>query len=290
MAFEIPAHFHLQFTRNVELLLQQRMPKLLGGVSMSTYTGKAAQAVKQFGEVEFEEKNIRHKNTTFSDIEHKQRWVFPKDYTLSLPVDKEDELRMLDSPTSSYAESMRAAWARRVDKTINAAFFGDSQTGENGASTTAFDTSNQQIAVGASGLTVAKLREAREILRANENDLDAEMPQIAVTAKQITDLLEETEVTSSDFNTVRALVNGELNTFMGFRFHHYESLGVDGSNNRRVPVWMPSGMHFAQWNGLETRIDERPDKEYLTQVFMRGTIGATRLQEGKVVEILCSES
>lgn len=289
MAFEIPTHFHLQFTRNVELLLQQRQPKLMPGMSMEMFSGEAAQVIKQFGEVAFEEKNVRHKSTTFSDIEHKQRWIFPTDYTLALPVDHEDELRLLDSPTSSYAEAMRAAWARRIDATINDAFFGDARTGKHGGTATSFDSAHS-IAADASGLTVDKLIEARELLRAEENDLDAETPQIAVTAKQLSDLLRETEVRSSDFNTVRALVNGEIDTFMGFRFRHYESLSLDTNSDRQVPVWVPSGMRFGQWNGLETRIDERPDKEYLTQVFMRGTIGATRTQEGKVIEIKCVEA
>lgn len=290
MSFEIPEHFHSQFTRNVELLLQQRQPKLLGAVGMGSYSGESAQVVKQFGEVEFQEKNVRHKNTTFSDIEHKQRWVFPVDYTLALPVDKEDELRLLDSPLSPYAEAMRAAWARRVDQTISDAFFGAARTGKNGSESTAFDTANQQIAVGASGLTVSKLIEAREILRGNEVDLDAEPVHIALTSTQFSDLLEDEKVTSADYNTVRALTSGEINTYMGFVFHHYEGLGVDGSDNRRIPVWVPSGVHFAQWGGFNTRIDERPDKEYLTQVFMSGTVDATRTQEGKVIEILCDES
>lgn len=288
MAFEIPDHFHRAFTTNVELLLQERQPVLLPAVMQSMYSGEAAQVVKQFGEVEFQEKRSRHADTQWSDIEHKQRWIFPTDYTLSLPVDKEDELRMLNSPTSSYVEAMRAAWARKVNAVIRDAALGDAKTGKNGSTTTNFDTTNQQIAAGATGLTLDKLLQAKEIFGLNE--VPAEEPLfMAVTSKQLTDLLNTTEIKSADYNTVKALVQGEVDTFAGFRFIRYNSLGTDGSGNRRVFAWARSGIVLGQWNGLNTRIDERPDKEYTTQVFMSGTIGATRTQEEKVVEILCAE-
>lgn len=288
MAFEIPDHFHRQFTTNVELLLQQKMPVMLEGVESRSYSGEAAQVVKQFGEVEFSQKLARHGDTTFDDIEHKQRWLFPTDYTLALPIDKEDELRMLNSPQSPYAQAMRAAWARKINDTIRDAALGNNQTGKNGATVTAFDTANQQIAAGAAGLTISKLREAQEILLLNDVDPGAKR-YLAYTPKQLTDLLESTEVTSSDYNTVKALVQGDIDTFLGFKFILNTRLGVDGASARRCIAWCEGGLVLGNWNSLTTRIDERPDKEYLTQIFMAGTIAATRTQEEKVVEILCAE-
>lgn len=288
MAFEIPEHFNKQFTTNVELLLQQKMPVYADCIEMRSYQGEAAQVVKQFGQVEFTTKLARHQDTTFADIEHKQRWLFPEDYTLALPVDKEDELRMLNSPQSPYAEAMRAAWARKWNEVVRDAALGNAQTGKNGATVTAFDTTDQQITAGAAGLTISKLRQAREILLNNDIDPSEEM-FLVYTPNQLTDLLESTEVTSSDYNTVKALVQGQVDTFMGFKFKLDTGLGVDGSGNRRCFAWVKSGIVGGTWNGLTTRIDERPDKEYLTQIFMAGTISAARTQEEKVVEILCAE-
>lgn len=286
--FQIPEHFNKQFTTNVELLLQQKTPVYADCTEMRSYQGEAAQVVKQFGDVEFSTKLARHGDTTFADIEHKQRWIFPTDYTLALPIDKEDELRMLNSPQSPYVEAMRAAWARRWNTVVRDAALGNAQTGKNGATVTAFDTANQQIAAGAAGLTITKLRTAREILLGNNVDPSEEM-YLVTTPKQVTDLLESTEVTSSDYNSVKALVSGQVDTFLGFKFKLDTNLGVDGSSDRRCFAWAKSGIVCGTWNGLMTRIDERPDKEYLTQVFMSGTIGATRTQEEKVVEILCAE-
>lgn len=293
MAFEIPEHYAQSFTTNVELLLQNKGGEVYPYASTASYTGKSAQVVKQFGTVEFQEKTTRSADTTWSDIQHKQRWVFPKDYNLSLPIDNEDELRMLNSPMSPYTAAMRLAAARKMDDIVIDAFFGTSKTGENGGTSTAFDTGNDiAVTVGgasATGLNIAKLRAARKKLKQNDVDLRAEMPLIGVTAQQIDDLLGETEAVSSDFAAVKALQSGEIDTFMGFRFVQSEAFKVDGSNYRMLPVWVPSGMHLGMWNGLETKIDERADKDYTVQVFMRMSLGACRTQEGKVLRIKCAE-
>jgi hypothetical protein len=133
------------------------------------------------------------------------------------------------------------------------------KTGKDGGTTTAFDTSNNQIAAGAAGLTLAKLIEAKEIL--DSNDVDPSIPRyIAVSPKQITNLLDDPEVTSADYNTVRALVKGELDTYVGFKFVTTNRLGLDGSGDRRCFAWAMDGIKLAVGKEPTARIDERADK------------------------------
>jgi hypothetical protein len=292
--FEIPAHFNDSYTHNVEMLLQRQGPKFLEAVTMRPYQGEQAQVVKQFGDVSFRDKTTRHSDTQFDDLVHMQRWIFPSDKVLALPVDSQDELRMLDSPLSAYAEAGRLAYGRAIDDFIIPAFFGTAQTGIKGATQTAFPSANQ-IAVnyvesGApanSGLTIAKLRAARTKLKQNFVDLEAEQPYVAINAKAEQDLLATTEVTNQLYNQVKALVSGDVDSFMGFKFIKSEALQADGSGYTRCPVWVKSGMVYGQWEGLVTRIGPRPDKDYLTQIHMTFTAGATRTQENKVLEIKC---
>lgn len=295
MAFEIPDHYHLAFTSNVELLLQQEDSRFESCVGTDTYKGESAQVVKQFGEVEFQEKTSRLADTTFSEIEHRQRWVDPRDWDLALPVEKEDEIRMLDSPVSPYASAMSAAWNRRKDDLVIEAATGTAKTGVRGGTSTAFDTTNFQVAVdftisGApltSGLTIQKLTEAKRMLDAAEAPTNDRY--FAAGSTQLQDLLNTTQITSSDYNSVKALVQGEVDSFLGFKFKKSERLGVSSSVRKNL-AWHKSGLHLGMWGGLFTRIGERPDKKYLTQVFMKGTMGATRTNEEKVVAVLCSEA
>lgn len=290
MSFEITTAFVQQYTTNVGLLLQQRGSKLRESVTMGSYTGKAAKAVEQIGSVSAQARVNRHADTPLISTPHDARWVFPTDYEWADLIDDQDKLRMLIDPTSPYAINGSYALGRSMDQDIISNLLGSSKTGENGVVVTPFDTSNQQIAAGAAGLTVAKLREAKKILLSNEVDVEMDELFIAVTAKQLDDLLGTTEVTSSDFNTIKALVQGTIDTFMGFKFKHTELLGVDGSANRRVIAWAKSGAHLGIWNEINGKVTERPDKSYANQVYVSGTFGSTRTEEGKVVEILCSEA
>jgi hypothetical protein len=293
MSFEVTTAFVQQYTTNVSILLQQRGSKLRDFVTVGSYTGKAAKAVEQIGAVTAQVRNTRHGDTPLISTPHDARWVFPTDFEWADLIDDQDKLRMLIDPTSPYAVNGAYALGRSMDDLIIQAALGTSKTGENGSDNTAFDTTNQRVGVGStpSGLTIAKLRHAKRILMANEVDTAVDPLYIAVTARQLDDLLGTTEVTSSDFNTVKALVQGDVDTFMGFKFCHIERLGlVPSTTHRRVFAWAKSGMHLGMWNDLTTRISERDDKSYSTQVYVKGTFGATRTEEKKVVEILCNEA
>ena len=148
---------------------------------------------------------------------------------------------------------------------------------------------SQKIVANATGLTIDKLREASEIINANDVDPDIRR-YLAFSARQLTNLLATTEVTSSDFNTVKALVEGKVNEFMGFTFVRTERLTLDGNSDRQVIAWASDGLLMANGSNNITRITERADKSYSVQVFRSEDFGATRMEEDKVVEIACVEA
>lgn len=290
--YEIADHHMIQFTTNVELLLQQKQPTLLPYVTQASYTGIGSQKVLQFGEVEMSDFEAGTSpgnwmgDTVWDSLDHHQRWVNPKSYTVSLPIHDEDQKRMIANPKSPYAEAMRAAWARKVDKTIITAAFGNNTVGTfDDPISTPFGASNI-IPAGGDGLTIEKLRDARQLMVDNYNDPNQVM-YIATSFQQINDLLGTTEVTSADFNTVRALVNGALNTFVGFEFIWCPQLPSNAAGERSCLVWVKDGLHLGQWGSLRFETTDRADKNYTTQLWMSGTIGATRTQENKLVRIDC---
>jgi hypothetical protein len=293
MSFNVTTHFVQQYTTNVQLLLQQKGSKLRNTVTVGSYTGKAAKAIEQVGPVTAQKRTIRHGDTPLISTPADARWVFPVDYEWADLIDDQDKLRMLIDPTSSYAQNGAYALGRAMDDEIIAAFFGTSKTGENGSTNTPFG-SGQDVAVatgstGATGLNISKLREAKKILMENEVDVDTDPLFCIITAEQHDDLLNEAQAISLDYNTRPVLVDGKMTAFMGFNFIHTERLPVDGSTYRRVPAFAKSGMHMGLFNDISTMISERADKGYSTQVYVKGTFGATRTEEGKVVEIKCAE-
>jgi hypothetical protein len=293
MSFNVTTHFVQQYTTNVQLLLQQKGSKLRDAVTVGSYTGKAAKAVEQVGPVTAQKRTIRHGDTPLISTPADARWVFPTDYEWADLIDDQDKLRMLIDPQSSYAMNGAYALGRAMDDEIISSFFGDAKTGENGSTTTQFPSGQQVLATvgstGATGLNLAKLREAKKILMENEVDIDNDPLFCIISAEQHDDLLNEAQAISLDYNTKPVLVDGKITAFMGFNFIHTERLPVDGSTHRRVAAFAKSGMHLGFWNDINTMISERADKGYATQVYVKGTFGATRTEEKKVVEIKCAE-
>ena len=293
MSFNITTHFVQQYTTNVQLLLQQKGSKLRNTVTVGSYTGKAAKAIEQVGPVTAQKRTIRHGDTPLISTPADARWVFPVDYEWADLIDDQDKLRMLIDPTSSYSQNGAYALGRAMDDEIISAFFADAKTGENGSTTTVFGV-NQDVVVatgstGATGLNISKLREAKKILMQNEVDIDNDPLFCIITASQHDDLLNEAQAISLDYNTRPVLVDGKITAFMGFNFIHTERLPLNSSSQRRVPAFAKSGMHLGLFNDINTMISERADKGYATQVYVKGTFGATRTEEGKVVEIVCAE-
>jgi len=112
---------------------------------------------------------------------------------------------MLIDPTSSYANAAAYAIGRAVDDAIIDAADGTALTGKAGATSTSLPA-GQIVGVGspAGGLSIAKLVNAKKIL--DQNNVDPSIKRyIAVHPEQIEDLLNDSTVTSADFNTVNSL-------------------------------------------------------------------------------------
>ena len=191
-------------------------------------------------------------------------------------------------PTSSYALAAAYGLGRAQDDELILAASGTAFTGETGSTSTTLPTAQKITESGTDGLTIAKLRSAKELL-----DLGNVDPSIArfiiVGPRQITDLLGTTEVTSSDYNTVKALANGEVDSFLGFKFIVTNRLDLT-SSKRLCLAWAQDGMKLALGQDILTRIDERSDKGYSTQVYVCQSVGATRMEEEKVVTIQAHEA
>ena len=286
MSVQITTAFVEQYKANVLHLAQQKGSRLRDAVRTETVTGKA-HFFERIGSTAAQKRTSRHSDTPRMDTPHSRRKVTMDDYDWADLIDNEDKVRLLISPSSDYAMAGAFAMGRAMDDAIIAAATGNAYTGVSGGTTQAL-TSGQKIVHGSANLTLAKLIEAKEILDAAE--VDPEEPRFLVCqASQISNLLNSTTVTSSDFNTVKALVQGNIDTFLGFKFIRSQRLGTDATPSRQVLAFTKSAIGLAVGSDITTKISERSDKNYATQVFLSMTIGATRIEEEKMVEIACNE-
>ena len=288
MSFEITEAFVTQWGTEVQRLAQQQMSRLREAVMVkSGMTGNKFEQ-PQIGKTRAEKRAARHADTPLVQTPHQRRWGHMSPYDWADLIDATDKLQVLADPTNAYSQNAASALARAMDEAIIDALKGAASSGENGTESVSLPAA-QKIAAASSGLTLAKLRSAAQKLRAAEAYGMMNEWYLALTAAQLDDLLGTTEVTSADYNTVRALVQGEIDTFLGFKFLHTELLPKTGTS-RSVLAWAKSGVCLGVGKDIERKVEQRPDKNYAWQVYACMHIGAVRLEENKVIEIACQES
>lgn len=276
MSAQITTAMVEQYRSNVLMLSQQKGSKLRGTVRTEMVTGKNA-FFERIGAVDMIDATSRHDDTPQIDTPHSRRRVSLTTSRWADLIDNADKVRTLIDPQSPYA--VNAAWAagRKMDSVIVSALFGNAFAGEAGATTVALPSA-QKVAAASAGLTIAKLRTANTILL--EADVDMENVYCVINPAGLEDLLATTEITSSDYNTVKALVQGNIDTFLGFTFKVTTQMTAG-----KAGVYAKNGMALAIGSEPVVRISERADKNYSTQVFVEMDIGATRVEDEAVVEI-----
>jgi hypothetical protein len=276
MSTQITTAMVEQYKSNVLMLSQQKGSKLRGSVRSEQVTGKNAY-FERIGAVDMVDATSRHDDTPQIDTPHSRRRVSLVTSRFADLIDNADKIRTLIDPTSPYAMNAAMAAGRKMDAVLIAAMAGNAYSGVAGATTVALPSA-QKIAAASAALTVAKLRSAREILLAA--DVDTDMLTCAINPAGLTDLLSATEITSSDYNSIKALVQGQIDTFLGFKF--IVSTQVTAL---KAFVYAKNAVVLAVGAEPVVRISERADKNYSTQVFVEMDIGATRVEDAGVVEI-----
>jgi hypothetical protein len=307
MSVEITTAFVQQYSANVFHLSQQKGSRLRRTVRQESQVGKSA-FYDRIGSVAAIRRTGRHEDTPQLDTPHSRRRVTLNDYVWADLVDNEDKIRMLNDPTSEYAMAAMWAMGRAMDDEVISALGGNAYAGEDGSTTVALPTAQKYHAntgSALSNLNVLTLRAAKMTL--DQAEVDPSIKRYFVcSASQINALLGQTEVTSSDYNSIKALVQGDVNTFMGFEFIRIERLSTGSGSASATTGAVGSGTAYtssrlcyayagdaallAIGQDMTGRISEREDKNYATQVYARMTIGATRMEDVKVVQVLCKES
>lgn len=309
MSNQVNVAFVKQFSSNVFHLSQQKGSRFATAVRNEQQKGESA-FYDRIGAATAQLKTSRHMDTPQIDTPHSRRRVTLEDYVYADLIDSADLEKMLMDPTSPYSQAAMWALGRAKDDIIIAAISGTAYTGVDGGTSTTLGN-GQKLASVASGaganLNVQALRRAKRILDAAE--VDPSIPRYcAVNASALENLLSQTEVTSSDYNTVKALVQGDLDTFMGFKFIQSQRLVTQASalsfnqttgvvntgsgaasGYYKILCWAQDGVLLSTGMEVKTRVGERADKNYSNQVFAEMGVGGVRMEEEKVVEILCAQ-
>jgi hypothetical protein len=217
-------------------------------------------------------------DVTPMDVEHARQTANLENWNAPEYTDIFDQQEVNFDEKQELAQTIAKALTRREDQIII-----DAMDAVTFSLTPADIDTGAQVAAGGTGLTVAKLRAASSFL--NDRGVDQGDRHIAHTAADLDTLLGETEVTSSDFNVVKALVQGDLDTFMGFKFHLIESRDEGGLPANTVFAYHKSAVGYAVGLDMKTSIDWVAQKtSWLCNGMLKA--GAVAREAAGIVEIL----
>jgi len=177
-------------------------------------------------------------------------------------------------------EVVSKAIARRMDQIVI-----DALNASSGASTVA-----TSIGGASSNMNIDKLRATAKAM--NEKNVPSEGRYLLMHASQLDALLGETETTSSDFASVKALVRGEINSFMGFNIltmGDRDEGGIPKPSTRTCFAWHKDSLGYAESMAQKSEINYVPEKTSFL-VSSMFSAGAVAIDDEGIVKISCTEA
>jgi len=249
--------------------------RLRTGVTASTH--KFPKIGSGVAQVRVPQTDVTPLNVTYS-----QATVTLTDYIAAEYSDIFNQAKVNFDERQELVQVVAKAIGRRSDQMIIDALSG---------SGTSLTVANS-IGGATTNMNMAKLREAQRLM--NANNVPMEERYIVMHASQLSNLLSETQVTSSDFNSVKALVQGEINTFMGFTFNvigDRSEGGLTGGGSgvdRTVYAYHKMAVGMAEAMAVRSEINYIPEKTSWLVASMFSA-GAIAIDAGGIVAITCRE-
>jgi len=275
-----------QFANTITLIAQQLRTRLRDRVMVDANWNGSKKFYNQYGKNTMTEILSRYQETPISSVDHRRRMVTPRYWVVNDLLDPVDALAMCGDPLSAYSQANVAAANRQQDQTIIDAISGAAYSDETGSTSNTIAAA-QKVTAGGTGLSLVKLTAASKAL--NKAEVPSEDRTLVLNSEALDDVLNTTGITSVDYNSVKALMSGEIDQFMGFTWVRSELLPTDSSSSRLLYAFQKSGVQLAIQKEPTGRLTERPDKNYGWQAYISMCMGAVRLEEEKVIQIAIAE-
>lgn len=286
MSQQITEAFVQQFADNFRHVAQQSQSRLEPTVAIEPNIVGMSKSINRLGQRTATRRTQRHGDTPINDQPHSTRFVDLYDWEDGDMVDDQDKIRMLVDPTSDYVKAMVASLNRAKDDVIISSLGGNSRA----TTGSIILPTAQKIAVGGTGLTKAKIIQAKTLFRTNEADEEAgEELYMLYSAGAAAAILADTTLTSQDWMAGQFLMSGSVRgKWMGFNWIPTERCPKVGTS-RFLYAYAKSGVTLGKGADIMTKVGEDASKGFNVRIYAKMSIGSVRVEEEKVVEIACLE-
>ena len=271
------------YGQNIMQLAQQKYSKLLNTVYLKPNVRGKTFFQDQIGEWSMATKGGRNVQTPNNDPNLARRMGVMLDYHDNRMLDRGDELKCISDPRSAYTIAAARSLGRKIDDVIIEAAISTSQKSGETGSTTAPTTAT--ILASASTFTLAKIVSLKEAF--DNADVEMEDRYLVINPTCLNTALQINQMSSADYNTIKALVRGEIDSFLGFKWIMTTRLDNSSIGASLIGLaWQKYGLCLAMAAAPMVRTDERSDLSYSWQVYYELNCGAARLEETRVRKII----
>lgn len=284
--------FQDKFSRDIKLRSQQKEART------QPWVDNEPDAINgRFFYYQYEETTEPIESTGYAEaspdinILYDRRRGFAKKWHWGKVYDDNQLRKLVENPQAKTKVNVVNGFNRSFDRIVLAAAIGNSvSVNEQEQVVLQALPASQKLTIAGGwtgGLNLTKLNKAREIF--DRNEIVEEDRVMFVGSQQLTNLLDENKVGSSDYNTVKALVKGEVDSFLSFTFVRLELLPKFDATTRQA-IAMSRGAVGTYSNEVVTKMGALPKQSFANQLYMERLHGANRNQEAHVLEIQCTET
>ena len=282
MSTQVTTWMVAQYQANVTVIYQQEGSMLRGSVRERSVTGEF-DYWDRLGPTSPTQKTVRHAPTPLVNTPHSRRQVVLLDWEWADLVDPVDKLKTIHEFTSDYAQNGGRSLGREWDRQLLIAFAANAKAGKAGGETVTF-TSEAALEADYSGAAFTTQNVLSIKLALDNKIAPRSNRHIVVPPMAIEQLLKQTSgpmAASGDFNVLRALVAGEINTWVGFDWKVLDpdlfEKNPSEATEWQCYAWHRDSMGVSQAMEITTDIGIRRDLSNATQVYLLTSFGATRI-------------
>lgn len=280
MAITISNVYIETFEQNIRFLAQQGMTKLRDHVTEKATTGEKHNW-ERIGAATASQKTSARQATPAQDLVWSRRVSVAETWDAGATSEQEDIVQMLVDPNSTQAKDLAMAMKRAVDDLIIAAATG---TALDGAGATNAFPAGQVVGNGTAAISLALILQVQEKFYAN--DVDPDEPKVMVIGPvQLRQLLDITEVTSSDYQTVKALASGKMPDWMGFKWIVSTRLTIPAAGELSCLAFTPRALGLQVNRDISARVAEDPSLSFAWRIYCFMTMGVVRVEDEHIVHL-----
>lgn len=303
MATQLEQWFIHAVSDNVTQLAQQKQSRVMGAVRTQEGVKGKTYPFQRLAAVSMSEVFVRDGDTQYLNPTQSKRRANLRDFTAAVLIDDFDQIKTLTDPQSEFAQALAMARNRTLDDLVIGVASGGvggaiglAPTVDEGAESTStsalssFDGGSHVIVNGGTNLTMAKIRQTARVM--NNQEVPDEERYFFYSAEGMDKLMSDSTVTSSDYNTIRALQGGGFPmdaTWMGFKWRRSQRLPKSGNIRSCIALQKQAvGLAVGMIEGVE--IDKAVHKNNNQQVLIKLSAAAVRIDDAGVVQVDIDET